>query len=54
MSSIYIQSFYEYVFLLHARDFNMSRLTCIAILRLIFADFTSSERLSVRINLLGI
>ena len=54
MSSIYIQIFYAYVFLLHARDFNMSRLTCIAILRRIFADLTSSERLSVRMNLLGI
>ena len=32
----------------------MSRLTCNAILRLVYADFTSSERLSVRRNLLGI
>ena len=29
----------------------MSRLTCNAILRLVYADFTSSERLSVRRNL---
>ena len=39
---------------LYARDLNLSRLTCNAILRLVYADFTSSERLSVRRNLLGI
>ena len=38
----------------YARDLNMSRLTCNVILRLVYADFTSSERLSVRMNLLGI
>ena len=32
----------------------MSRLTCNAILRVVYADFTSLERLSVRRNLLGI
>ena len=31
----------------------MSRLTCNAVLRLVYADLTLSERLSVRINLLG-
>ena len=46
--------FFQYLLFLYARDLNMSRLTCNAILRLVYADFTSSERLSVRRNLLGI
>ena len=48
--------FFQYLLFLYARDrdLNMSRLTCNAILRLVYADFTSSERLSARGNLLGI
>ena len=47
--------FFQYLLFLYERDLNMSRLyTCNAILRLVYADFTSSERLTVRRNLLGI
>ena len=46
--------FFQYLLFLYVWDLNMSRLTCNAILRLVYADFTSSERLSVRRNLLGI
>ena len=46
--------FFQYLLFLYARDLNMSRLICNAILRLVYADFTSLERLSVRRNLLGI
>ena len=52
--NIYLQSLFQYLLFLYAWDLNMSRLTCNAILRLVYADFTSSERLSVRRNLLGI
>ena len=48
--NIYLQSFFQYVLLLYARDLNMSRLTCNAILCLVYADFTSWEPLSVRMN----
>ena len=46
--------FFQYLLLLYAWDLSMSRLTCNGILRFVYADFTSSERLSVRRNLLGI
>ena len=46
--------FFQYLLFLYVWDLNMSRLTCNAILRLVYADFTSSERLSVSRNLLGI
>ena len=42
--------FFQYLLFLYVRDLNMSRLTCTAILRLVYADFTSLERLSVRRN----
>ena len=48
------QRFFQYLLLLYSRDLNMSRLTCNAILRLVYADFTWSERLSVSRSLLGI
>ena len=32
--------FFQYLLLLYARDLNMSRLTCNAVLRLVYADFT--------------
>ena len=46
---IYLQSFFQYLLLLYA-----PRLTCNAIPRLVYADFTSSGSLSIHRNLLGI